>query len=72
MEKENKMYRILIGFKSGREIQMDCEVFTVSINKLSGDITKINWEGCKDGKPMYIDLSQVEYIYSEAMEEEKE
>lgn len=63
------MYRILIGLKSGREIQMECEVFTVSINKLSGDISKIDWEGCKNGKLMYIDLSQVEYIYSVAMDE---
>lgn len=57
------MDRIVIGFVSGRELVMECERFTANINKLSGELTKIEWEGCRKCEPMYIDLSQVESIY---------
>lgn len=57
------MDRIVIGFVSGRELVMECERFTANINKLSGELTKIEWEGCRKCEPMYIDLSQVESIH---------
>ena len=60
---------IVIGFKNGQEIEVECTSFEVKRNALE-QITCLSWEGLKCKKPLWMDVSQILYIYKKIEKED--
>lgn len=54
--------KIIICFKSGSQLVITCEEFTLKQNGL-GEYTGYEISGIKDNKPLYIDWRDVSHIY---------
>ena len=59
----------VIGFKNNQEIEVECTSFEIKRNALE-QITCLSWDGLKDKKPLWMDVSQILYIYKKLEEEE--
>lgn len=64
--------KIVIGFKNNQEIEVECTSFEIKRNALE-QIACLSWEGLKGKKPLWMDTSQILYIYRklEKLEEEE-
>ena len=63
---------VVIRLKSGFEMRVDCEIFTVRTNSVTGEITHAHWDGCKNIRPMFFRLEDVDCIYQTIEEGETE
>lgn len=54
---------IVIRLKSGFEMRMDCEDFRLKTNSITGELTNVYYNGCKDIRPMFFRLEDVDCIY---------
>ena len=45
--------------KNGYSFVTDCDELTTAKNDFTGALVEVNWIGCKTGKPIYIDVSDV-------------
>lgn len=61
---------ISVVFKSGFELWIKCEKIDISVNKLTGQLTKYAIAGIEDNKPIYIDVNEIACIYRVLQNEE--
>ena len=54
---------VVIRLKSGFEMRMDCEDFRLKTNSITGELTNVYYNGCKDIRPMFFRLEDVDCIY---------
>lgn len=54
---------VVIRLKSGFEMRVDCENCIIKINTATGELTNAHWEGCKNIRPMFFRLEDVDCIY---------
>lgn len=54
---------VVIRLKSGFEMRVDCENFKLKTNTVTGELTNVQWDGCKNIRPMFFRLEDVDCIY---------
>lgn len=54
---------VVIRLKSGFEMRMDCDDFSLKINSMTGELTNVHYDGCKNIRPMFFRLEDVDCIY---------
>lgn len=54
---------IVIRLKSGFEMRMNCDDFRLKTNSITGELTNVYYNGCKDIRPMFFRLEDVDCIY---------
>lgn len=54
--------------KNGYVIETECEEMSVTKNKLYQTIEKIEWKGCKRGKPTFVRVEEIIAIVREDFE----
>ncbi len=62
--------KIKIRFKSGFELPITCEEFSISKNAYTGEISEYDIKGIKDNKPIFFRSEDVECIYRERTNDE--
>ncbi len=62
--------RIRIRFKSGFELPITCDECIIKKSALDGELIGYDIKGIKDNKPLFIQLENVECIFSEAVNDE--
>ena len=60
--------KVIIHFKSGLELPITCEEFSIGTFTLTGKLDSYTIKGIKDNKPVYIDTTQVDCIWREVDE----
>lgn len=55
--------KIVIVFKNGHTFEMECESFSIERSNVTGMITNIEIEGIKDNKLLYVEHSEILYVY---------
>ena len=55
--------KIVIVFKNGHTFEMECEGFSIERSNVTGMITNIEIEGIKDNKLLYVEHSEILYVY---------
>lgn len=63
---------VVIRLKSGFEMRVDCETFKLKTNAVTGELTNAYWDGCKNIRPMFFRLEDVDCIYQTIEEGETE
>lgn len=61
--------KIIIRFKSGYELSITCDEFTIKTNRITGEIESCDIKGIKDNKPIFFRSEDVECIFAERQEE---
>lgn len=69
MEKEEPM-KIIIRFKSGFQLPVTCDEFSISKNAYTGEIAEYDIKGIKDNKLIFFRSEDVECIYRERTNDE--
>lgn len=59
--------RIIIRFKSGFELPINCDEFSISKNAYTGEIVEYDIKGIKDNKLIFFRSEDVECIYRERL-----
>lgn len=54
---------IVIRLKSGFKMRMNCDDFRLKTNSITGELTNVYYNGCKDIRPMFFRLEDVDCIY---------
>ncbi len=62
--------KIRIRFKSGFELPITCEEFSITKSALYGEIASYDIKGIKDNKPLFLRLEDIEYIIREVGNDE--
>lgn len=62
--------RVIIRFKSGFELPITCDKFSISKNAYTGEITEYEIKGIKDNKLIFFRSEDVECIYREMTNDE--
>ena len=57
--------KVIVHFKSGLELPITCEEFSVDTCPLTGELDGYTIKGIKDNKPVYMDTAQVDCIWRE-------
>lgn len=53
------MTTVEIILKNGKEFSIECENFTVEINKFTGHLQSYKATGIKNNLPLYLDIEEV-------------
>ena len=61
--------RIIIRFKSGYELPITCDEFSMETSRVTGEIDSYDIKGIKDNKPIFFRSEDVECVYAERREE---
>ena len=61
---------VVIAFKNGYELKMNCEEINATRDKLTGRITGITYDGVTENKPLDVDFNEVLCIYRVMSDEE--
>lgn len=61
--------KIVIRFKSGFELPVNCEEFNISTS-YTGELTAYEIKGIKDNKPIFFRLEDIECIWKKMGEQE--
>ena len=61
--------RVKIRFKSGFELLITCDEFTINTNMMTGEITGYNIKGIADNNPLFIRVEDIECIFQEMNDE---
>lgn len=56
---------IIIRFKSGFELPITCDKFSIRINTATGEISSYDIKGIEDNKPIFFRPEDVECIFQE-------
>ena len=62
--------RVIIRFKSGFELPITCDEFSISKNAYTGEIAEYEIKGIKDNKLIFFRSEDVECIYREMTNDE--
>lgn len=60
---------VVIRFKNGHDFSFNCESATITTDKMSGKLCGYSFKGFDNKRILYIDLDDVEVIYSVPKEE---
>lgn len=63
--------KITILFKSGKEIDVECDEFSVGMG-LNAKMNSYEIKGALNGRPIYINMDEVACIYRKEVSEESE
>jgi NADH pyrophosphatase NudC (nudix superfamily) len=55
--------RIIVRFKSGFELPITCDDFSITTHVMTGEITDYDIKGIKDNKPIFFRSEDVECIF---------
>lgn len=55
--------RIIIRFKSGFELPITCDNFSIATHAMTGELTEYDIKGIKDNKPIFFRSEDVECIF---------
>lgn len=61
---------IRIILKNGTEFVMACEIVSCRHDRITGELTSINYKGATKNIPIYLDLSQVAAVLQEEIKTE--
>ena len=59
----DEILKVIIRLKSGYELRVDCEKFRITRNKVTGEITHLEWVNVKNINPLFFRIEDVECIY---------
>jgi hypothetical protein len=62
--------KIIIRFKSGFQLPVTCDEFSISKNAYTGEISEYEIKGIKDNKLIFFRSEDVECIYRERTNDE--
>lgn len=54
---------VVIRLKSGFEMRVGCENFSLKTHVVTGELTHVHWDGCKNIRPMFFRVEDVDCIY---------
>lgn len=54
---------LVIRLKSGFEMHVECEDFTIKTNSITGALTNVHVEGCRNIRPIFFNLNDVDAVY---------
>lgn len=57
--------KIRVILKSGNEFVIECEKMAATYSTITGELEKLNYEGCTKNRPLYLDMSQVSAVLQE-------
>ena len=57
--------KIRVILKRGNEFVIECEKMTATHSIITGELEKLDWEGCTKNRPLYLDMSQVSAVLHE-------
>lgn len=71
------MNKLVFVFKNGFELEVDYEKANIKKNNITGELTEVTLEGCREIDPVFFRLEDVMMIYRKAVhtyvpEDEKE
>ena len=61
---------VTVLFKSGKEIDIECDEFTVGTG-LTAQLFSYEISGARNGRPIYINMSEVACVYRKEVESEE-
>ena len=64
--------RIIVRFKSGFELPVTCESFSITTNPITGEIDEYTIKGIKDNKLIFFRSVDVECIYRDMTAERRD
>lgn len=64
--------RIIIRFKSGFELPITCDSFSLTQHQMTNEIGEYNIKGIKDNKPIFFRSEDVECIFRDMTAERSE
>lgn len=64
--------RIIIRFKSGFELPITCDSFSLTQHPMTNEITKYDIKGITDNKPIFLRLEDVECVFRDMTAEGRE
>jgi hypothetical protein len=64
--------KVIIRFKSGFELPITCDKFSINTHTLTGEITRYDIKGITDNKPLFFRPEDIECIFQEMNDEETE
>lgn len=64
--------RIIIRFKSGFELPITCDNFSMKTNAMTGELTEYEIKGIKDNKLIFFRSEDVECIFRDMTAERRE
>ena len=64
--------KVIIRFKSGFELPITCDKFSIRKDAVTGEIAVCTIEGIMDNKPLFFRSEDVECIFQEMNDEEAE
>ena len=62
--------KVIIRFKSGFELPITCDKFSMRKDAVTGEIASYNIEGITDNKPLFFRPEDIECIFQEMNDEE--
>ena len=63
--------RIIVRFKSGFELPITCDNFSITTHAITGEITEYDIKGIKDNKPIFFRFEDIECIFRDMTEERR-
>lgn len=66
MNKNLKKFKIVL--RNGYSFDMECEHIKVSYSTLTGGASKMEYEGCIHGMPVYLDVSELAAVIQEGVD----
>lgn len=64
--------RIIVRFKSGFELPITCDSFSITQHPITNEITEYEINGIKDNKPIFFRSEDVECIFRNMTSEGRE
>ena len=61
--------QIIIRFKSGFELPITCDSFSIETHTMTGELTEYDIKGIKDNKPIFFRPEDVECIFRDMTRE---
>jgi len=61
--------KIVFVFKNGNQFSFKCDNFILTKSNITGNVIGYECEGISDNKPLYIDFSEILYIYRDLKED---
>ena len=64
--------KVIIRFKSGFELPITCDKFSMNTDAVTGEIARYDIKGITDNKPLFFRPEDIECIFQEMNDEETE
>lgn len=71
-EERGQSMRIIIRFKSGFELPITCDNFSLTTHTVTGEITGYDIKGIEDNKPIFFRSEDVECVFRDLTATDRE